>query len=290
MSTITSGNWRSADNTATAPKKGGLTAAQLADLAGADPADPRQRGQLMFMRNKCDQSARGQQHRALLDQLLAQPARQVTTTAPRLPWQGVTRRHDRERRELTAVDVAWLTRLPTDPGALAEVDIRALAQMVVDADPRSSDARLLDSVFAPIQQHYERRVAEANAATVRAVVRSPAGPVAGVEDVLAEALLEDEPAIGEREARARARETITAQVERQQRQARALLDQADADVARVAAGQFDPIRRVATAGTYQSSTPEADRYEPREERVELILPPPPVVELADDDIEEFFAS
>ena len=68
---------------------------------------------------------------------------------------------------LTATELAWLNRLPTDPAQVSFADAKALAELKssMGGGPElASDRRLLDSIWAPIQEHHDLAAADVDIA------------------------------------------------------------------------------------------------------------------------------
>lgn len=84
--------------------------------------------------------------------------------------------------QLSAADLAWLQRLPTDPAAISYEDARVLAGMAETLPPGSADKRLLDSIWAPVRQLHDAAQANANPEGTPVNTDTPPTPT---EEVLA---------------------------------------------------------------------------------------------------------
>jgi hypothetical protein len=187
---------------------------------------------------------------AFIDEALATPAAEVPEV-PEVPWRGVT---VAEGRRLDAVDLAWLDRLPSDPGEMSEAQVVELArlaqQVALGADDgagqgigripgaTSRDQSLVEERWGPVRQHFEAqrdrarlvgrlaeagvRVPEGDPVAGRAV--PPAAPAAprvpdGLVDFVAEHLEVEGLGEGERREVARARLVERARVVGERREA-----------------------------------------------------------------------
>lgn len=131
-------------------------------------------------------------------------AEQVVARHPRDLARGAARR---DKAGLTDSDRMWLARLPTDPKQIRWEDAVALAELVasVDSMAHPSDARLLASIWEPVDALHSRRVAEQRLANTRRPL--PAIPD-GAVDVVAEALAGEVDGLTEQEVRARAAQML----------------------------------------------------------------------------------
>lgn len=155
-----------------------FTSHQIRNLLAADPRDPAQRAKITALRILAEQARRhgdgtvNAQAEAVLgiaDQLLSTPLGTPPPQVPVSPFVTTRARPagldqhgdivDRERA-LSAADVAWLQRLPEDPKALSDADVKALAQLRAECRGES-DARLLDSICAPVIAYHEEIAAAA---------------------------------------------------------------------------------------------------------------------------------
>lgn len=155
------------------------------------------------------------QERQLIDDVRAnlQAARAAWSDAeaPAPPW-GKLLPHSPRREPLTASDLMWLDRLPRDPAEVTEDQAKELAQLASRVEPRSSDARLVSSIFEPVRERYQSRTTEALVSRQQKLAPPPP-PGYGLT-LLAEAIARSEaPAgVGEESAmafgRARAKEQL----------------------------------------------------------------------------------
>ncbi len=85
--------------------------------------------------------------------------------------------------QLSAADLAWLQRLPTDPAAISYEDARVLAGMVQTLPAGSADLRLVSSIWLPVKQVHD--TAQANPTEGTTVNPEPATPTTP-EELLAQ--------------------------------------------------------------------------------------------------------
>ena len=191
------------------------------------------RGRLEWVRRQLDQAARDRKpvpasYRALVDALLkvAEPAA-ARHTPYRHPGRGPASRPAGPPRPLSAGDLAWLDRLPTDPAQVSDSDAQALARLSRQVQPGSADQRLVDAVWQPVRARHDQLAREHDLAPARTVV-SP--PEAELHAALADALTD---------------ETETAALNERARSlhARELLDQALDSRAQAQAADLDAIGR-----------------------------------------------
>jgi hypothetical protein len=165
------------------------------------------RGRLEYLRRQC---ADVPDQRVALDRRLAVGVRQAPESY-RLPWFDVA--PPRERGQLSAADVAWIERLPTDPSKVTDHDARELARLSLQVEGHVDGARLVASVFGPVRRLHEQRHAKAELEGVRvrdsALPNSAADAIAGP---LADAIRADQPELTEGEATHRAREEVSTTV------------------------------------------------------------------------------
>jgi hypothetical protein len=161
-----------------------LTVDELLSLVALDPAAPGAKGKIEGMRRRAH--SHQSVARSVLDEI-----REVPRRAPAPQYQSPLNKplpllYDPDGGQkvvpFTASDVAWLQRLPADPAAIRDSEIEQLMHLVATAEPKSGDARLVGSIFKPVQQLHARRRAEAQLAGVRAL------PVVEVPRRLKEAL------------------------------------------------------------------------------------------------------
>lgn len=105
---------------------------------------------------------------------------------------------------LTPVETAWLTRLPTDPSTVPHADATALASLAKDVSPvkHPMDARLVDSVWAPIKEVHDRNAADVALTNARALKPNPVP--ASVLPAMAEAVKAENDQLSDGEAISRA--------------------------------------------------------------------------------------
>lgn len=176
-----------------------LTAEQLRRLATLDPTNPIERGRLTAMRRATTIT----RQRDIIDRMLARPVQPPARAADRW-WTRNASHAPVEPKPLSASDLAWLQRLPTDPDKMSREDVQALALLSAQvADKKAvpgSDARLIDSYYAPVVAHLDRqaRIAELTAIVgdrnARPAPPAPSGSLPGYPDPLVEELADLEEA------------------------------------------------------------------------------------------------
>lgn len=153
--------------------------------------------------------------RRFLDDMLARPVSTPTATYNHPATAAEVRPPKRTRKTLSPAELAWLDRIPADPTQVPHADAAALAGLVAGISPMSSpaEARLVDSVYAPIRDFHDHNQAHADLANAKAVqvlpVPSSALPAA------AEAIARETPALTESEAVSRASTMVNAAAEKQ---------------------------------------------------------------------------
>lgn len=165
------------------PMRAALTAEQLRHLVTLDPSNSVDRGRLTALRRQTTQS----RQLAIIDRMLATPAPTYGEPANRRWWRRPPGAPTAGEKPLTASDLAWLQRLPTDPAQMTEADVKALARMAAQVDDKTPvpgpDARLVASIYEPVVAHLERqaRIEELKAEVgSRTAPPAPPAPPAGV--------------------------------------------------------------------------------------------------------------
>lgn len=106
----------------------------------------------------------------------------------------------RTGKELTAVEMAWLDRLPRDPAQVTWEDARSLAAMASQS-LSPADRRLVASVWEPVRHLHDRRAAEVSLANARRPL--PEVP-ASAYNALADAISDEHAELTDGEALSRA--------------------------------------------------------------------------------------
>lgn len=107
---------------------------------------------------------------------------------------------------LTAADIAWISRLPDNPAAVAPADVATLLGLAARATPGGGDARFLAQVLDPVMRHHEQT--EAKAALKEARRSQPAIPAQLARDALTDAIAVENPGLTRDDARNRARAAV----------------------------------------------------------------------------------
>jgi hypothetical protein len=76
-----------------------------------------------------------------------------------------------------------LQRLPLDPTTISADDIQHLRHLEQQAEPRTGDARLIDSILGRVRQHHDRLKANAQIAAAKAA--PPVAPPKELVELLA---------------------------------------------------------------------------------------------------------
>lgn len=217
-----------------------LTSQQLVDLFSSPRVGGAFSGKLEALRRFGADGGEDVFLRKLRDAQV-KPARWVEYDDPTDNVSAPRRRDDRpgvvQPKSLTASDVAWLERLPRDPTAVSYSDARVLTGMVGQVEAGSSDARLLQSIWAPIRQFHARRAAEAELENTRNRI-APVIPESVAAGLLARAILAEVPDLTEDEASTRSFAALREAKRRVEDDAAAALDVATARV-RALSGPFD---------------------------------------------------
>lgn len=97
-------------------------------------------------------------------------------------------RHRREKgTELEAAELAWIQRLPLDPRQVSYEDAVQLAELAgsISAMKSPASARLVESVWLPVKEVYDLRVAEARLAQLpKSPPELPREVLSAVEDAI----------------------------------------------------------------------------------------------------------
>lgn len=184
-----------------------LSSTDLLDILSADPTDPMTRGRLMAVRRERLTSS-DLEEQALLDELLAAPTRPLAPVV-HVPWSSVLPRHESRRQPLNEWDLAWVTGLSDDPASIGEADCIELHRMLVEAEPGSSQARLIAQKFGPVEAFHEARVEASNRAAAAKVAQFPIPPIPERAcRLLTDAIAVDHPDLHANEAANRARKVL----------------------------------------------------------------------------------
>lgn len=105
---------------------------------------------------------------------------------------------------LSPADIAWLQRLPSNPEEISYADARLLSSMAAGMKRSSSDGRLVWSVYEPVRRLHQGRDAHAQLERVRKA--TPLTVPAGLQELLVQAILRENPDLSPVEASNRAAE------------------------------------------------------------------------------------
>ena len=181
------------------------------------------RGKVEFQKQRLQTPRTSEEtaQKALLEALITQPAEGLQTYAhPGRDAQAVAGLSP----QLTASDLAWIQRLPTEPDQIKYEDARTLAGMAQATPLGSSDRRLVDSIWRPLEQLHD--VAEAKVELTNATAAAVPTPPAATATVLAAAIAREMPALTPDEANARARALLKEAVDKQSESRRKVRDAA----------------------------------------------------------------
>lgn len=116
--------------------------------------------------------------------------------------------NDRRREEpLTPAQVAWLSRLPTDPADISHADAVEVFKLLKSVPRASDDAPLLRSIAEPLRTHHDRQQATADLEHARL---SPIPVPPAALPALADAIAGEIPELTPSEALGRASEQLRA--------------------------------------------------------------------------------
>jgi hypothetical protein len=168
--------------------------------------------------------------------LSAQEIRHLNQLAPARPARKtydnptlVPRRPRQNAQPLTASDIAWLNRLPSDPSQISYEDAHALARLDADWPSGSPDARLVRSVLGPVRRHHDAQQAQVELDNLKAI------PARNIDhgqalSMVSAAVMREVPELTEDEAHTRARDLLTAALDKARAEHAAALDAAQAKV------------------------------------------------------------
>lgn len=107
---------------------------------------------------------------------------------------------------LSAADVAWLSRLP-QPDQVTLDDARELAKLAAQVTPGGSDARLVNSIWAPVKTRHD--LAKARHDLAQAQTPEPEFSHGAARAALADAIAAEVPALSGKEVVSRAVDTLS---------------------------------------------------------------------------------
>jgi hypothetical protein len=187
-----------------------FTLADLHHLLGLDPANPLHRGEIQALKRERLAGSGDYDAHALVDELLTAQKR-PTAELVRTPWWDVRASHESQRRPLGPADFMWLQRLDRDPAKVSDAEARELFKMRLETELGSSEARLIESMFAPVEALHEGRVDAANRAALAKVAAFPVPAIPSRATEMVRRLIEEaDPELRYHETEQRAREVIAA--------------------------------------------------------------------------------
>lgn len=186
-----------------------LSSQQITGAIAEDPNAPGHAGKVAYLRRSLKSSMGVRTDPASHYQFADDLAAQHTPGAPgaepyRHPGQD-PKAHapGRGGTPLSPSDLAWIGRLPTDPGKMPYDDAAALAGLSASlaGTPHASDARLVESVYAPVRELHD--AAAARAALTAAQRPAPPVPSSALQ-ALTDAIAAEVPTLQPAEALSRA--------------------------------------------------------------------------------------
>ena len=191
-----------------------LTTKDIISAIEAEPS-PMQKGRLAAMKRfKLDRTQRYPvtHPQFMRDMLAVDPRDPITYVHPEQRVQPRPLRHG-EEFTVSAVDIAWLQRLPHDPAQVTFDDAVQLAQLsgAVSKLRQPSEHRLLWSMWAPVKAIHDRKATEA----ALAQAQQPLPPVpSSALGALADAIAAEVPELRDDEVLSRAHSDLNAALER----------------------------------------------------------------------------
>jgi len=186
-----------------------LSSQQITDAIAQDPNHPSAAGKVAYLRRSLKKSMGVRtdpaSHYQFADDLAAQHTPGAPVAEPYRHPGNDPKAHapGRGGTPLSPSDLAWIGRLPTDPIKMPYADAAALAGLSASlaGTQHTSDARLVDSVWKPVQE-----VHDGNAAGVAlAAAQRPAPPVpSSALQALTDAIATEVPTLQPTEALSRA--------------------------------------------------------------------------------------
>ena len=187
-----------------------LSSKQIVDLVAADPNEPSVAGKVHYLRRSLKSSMGVRtdppSHYQLADDLASQHPAGTTTAEP--PYRHPANdpkalAPGRGGTPLSPSDVAWLNRLPSDPAQVSHGDATQLAGLSTSlaGTKHVSDARLVESVYAPVRELHDGAAAQA----ALTAAQRPAPPVpSSALQALTDAIATEVPTLQPAEALSRA--------------------------------------------------------------------------------------
>jgi len=226
-----------------------LSSQQITDAIAQDPNHPSAAGKVAYLRRSLKSSMGVRtdpgSHYQFADDLAAQHTPGAPGAEPYRHPANDPRAHapGRGGTPLSPSDLAWIGRLPTDPTKMPYDDAAALAGLAssLAGTKHASDARLVESVYAPV-----RELHDGNAARVAlTAAQRPAPPVpSSALQALTDAIAAEVPTLQPGEALSRAGAALRDALDK-----RATVRQQKAAQARDAIGRAEEAARARTATT-----------------------------------------
>jgi hypothetical protein len=217
-----------------------LTSKQLLDLYATPATTAGMAGRVESIKRASIRLPNGG-YSLLTNRLRAHLATLAPKRAPQRHYDNptaVVRRPAQQAAPLTAADIAWLQRLPSDPAEISYEDAHTLARMDATWPAGSPDARLVRSVLGPVRRYHDTKAAQVDLENLQATPLRNVNKGEAVE-LLREALTRETPELHEDEASLRAGNLLQEALLKAANVDAARLDAAKAKVA-AAAKPFNP--------------------------------------------------
>lgn len=171
--------------------------------------------------------------RAFLESVYEKPYRKADVSQSHPQDEATRAQYRRDKDEdLTAVELAWLQRLPLDPAKISYDDATQLAALAasVKVTKTPASARLVQSVWQPVKQLHDERIAKARVDHVRSGLDAlPASTVGAI----AEALTEQHPGVSKNALMHDARDIVSDFEAQRARDHQRAVERADQQLAEV---------------------------------------------------------
>jgi len=187
-----------------------LTSKQITDVVGAEPSGL-MAGKVAYLRHSLQTRMGGRTGPDSHHQFLGDVAEQCANVNPnpkaasyQHPADDPRVRAAKPSDGLSASDLAWINRLPSDPAQVSHDDaiqLAGLAAGLTGVQSNPSDARLISSVWSPVREIHDANAARA--ALAAAQTSPPPVPSSAVR-ALADAIAAETPELTPTEALSRA--------------------------------------------------------------------------------------
>ncbi len=210
-----------------------LTSAQITDALTAKPT-PMAHGALRYLeRGEAKYGTGDTTHRRLVSDLLDEPTAPSPPATYEHPAAAAMKSPAKRPGDgsLQPSEIAWLQRIPADPAQVPFADAQQLAALSATLSPLTNraDARLVESVYAPVRDYHDRNAAKADLANAVAI---PVSPVpSSALPALARAIGTEHPGLSDDEVMGRANEAVRAAAVHRRTSRDAAIDSAQTRIA-----------------------------------------------------------